>query len=434
MLDKYYLVDLKKYLKKHKGQSLFYIGIFFLPSAVFIGSCLISISIILSIFNTKVNFLKDKWNYPFLICSLLMLISTLKNNLNNIINPSENYDYTLAWINLIHWLPYFFSFYFLQKYLKTEVQRLNTSIALLSGSIPVIISGYLQFFFHWYGPFQAFNGLIIWFQKPIDDITQFSGLFSNQNYMGSWLGIVLPFCICALLRNKNNKLLKFISFFIIITISQGIILSTSRNALGGSLAAILIPLGLKSFIFLGSYILIFILLFFIKEKVILFENISFEKIFPYKIINKFPDLTINNFINLPRIEIWTVAIEQIKQRPFWGWGGSLFPITYLQNGGKWNAQHTHNIILELSHNYGLILAILLSSTILFLFLKTFNLVVLEKSNIHNLIINKCWLSSTLFVLITHLSDITYFDIRVSLITWILLAGNKCILETEKLNN
>ena len=410
------------------GQNLFYLGIFLLPSAVFIGAFFILISIFLSIFDKNNNFIKDKWNYPFLICSLLILISTIKNSLANIVNPVINYDQGLAWLSIVHWLPFFFIFYFLQKYLKTEEQRFNTSIALLSGSIPVLASGFLQYFLHWYGPYETFHGLIIWFQKPIDENTQFSGLFSNQNYMGSWLGIVLPFCICALLNNKNKKILKFISFFILIIFVQGIILSTSRNALFGSLTASLISVGLKSFILIGFLILLFVL----REKIILFGNLTLENFFPNKLIDKLPDFNINNFANYPRIEIWSAAISDIKDKPFWGWGGSTFTENYLQSGAKWKVQHTHNLFLELSHNFGLILSILLTATILILFFKTFNSVLFNKSHDMNSNINKCWISSTLFILITHFNDITYFDIRISLVSWILLAGNKCILDNQKL--
>ena len=37
----------------------------------------------------------------------------------------------------------------------------------------------------------------------------------------------------------------------------------------------------------------------------------------------------------------------------------------------------------------------------------------------------------LIIIISHLSDLTYYDGRVSLLIWILLAGLKCILDEEK---
>ena len=42
----------------------------------------------------------------------------------------------------------------------------NHLLILLSGSVPLIISGFCKFDIH--GPFKIFNGLIIWFQKKIE--------------------------------------------------------------------------------------------------------------------------------------------------------------------------------------------------------------------------------------------------------------------------
>mgnify|MGYP003315861742 CR=1 FL=1 len=50
------------------------------------------------------------------------------------------------------------------------------------------------------------------------------------------------------------------------------------------------------------------------------------------------------------------------------------------------------------------------------------MMLLEKSNHLNCMINKYWLSATLFVILTHLSDITYFDGKISIISWVLLGG------------
>ena len=38
----------------------------------------------------------------------------------------------------------------------------------------------------------------------------------------------------------------------------------------------------------------------------------------------------------------------------------------------------------------------------------------------------------IILIISHISDVTYYDGRVSLLIWILMAGLKCILDEEKL--
>ena len=40
---------------------------------------------------------------------------------------------------------------------------------------------------------------------------------------------------------------------------------------------------------------------------------------------------------------------------------------------------------------------------------------------------KAWLISTFIIIICQLTDITYFDGKISLLIWILLTGLKCIL-------
>ena len=84
---------------------------------------------------------------------------------------------------------------------------LNKLGFLIFGSIPILISGFGQYLFNWYGPLDFFNGLIIWYQR--ENTTAMTSLFNNPNYAGSWLNVIWPFCIAALLdKTKNNKLIK----------------------------------------------------------------------------------------------------------------------------------------------------------------------------------------------------------------------------------
>ena len=43
---------------------------------------------------------------------------------------------------------------------------------------------------------------------------------------------------------------------------------------------------------------------------------------------------------------------------------------------------------------------------------------------------RAWFASSLIFFISHLVDIQYFDVRISLLCWILLAGLKKFLEDE----
>ena len=120
-----------------------------------------------------------------LISSLFLIIQ------NNKVDPA--YDPILSLVGLLNWVPFFICFWAFQIYLENQESRKKCILLLLSGSIPVIITGLGQYFFNWYGPFEIFNGLIIWFQRPLNQDMGLTGLFSNQNYASSWLALTFPF-------------------------------------------------------------------------------------------------------------------------------------------------------------------------------------------------------------------------------------------------
>ena len=56
----------------------------------------------------------------------------------------------------------------------------------------------------WHGPISTLFGLIVWYQRPIDGIIGITGLFSNPNYLGSWLNIIWPFVISLIFFSRDN--------------------------------------------------------------------------------------------------------------------------------------------------------------------------------------------------------------------------------------
>ena len=52
----------------------------------------------------------------------------------------------------------------------------------------------------------------------------------------------------------------------------------------------------------------------------------------------------------------------------------------------------------------------------------------KKINIKNNLLEKSWLMAVLIAVVFHLSDIVYYDGKISLLIWCLLAGLKCIVE------
>ena len=133
-----------------------------------------------------------------IIISALMQLFSLPNDLRNI------WDLHLTTIGMLNWIPFFCFFWTAQIYLDSEKDRKNAALILIAGSFPVLISGLGQYFLNWIGPFEALNGLIIWYQKPISLTDGLTGPFNNANYAGSWLALVRPFSIYYFLRSKKK--------------------------------------------------------------------------------------------------------------------------------------------------------------------------------------------------------------------------------------
>jgi hypothetical protein len=71
----------------------------------------------------------------------------------------------LAWLGMGNWLPFFWGFWGFQVYLGTPAARRRVALALVAGTVPVILTGLGQLWWVWSGPFQWLGGLIIWHIK-----------------------------------------------------------------------------------------------------------------------------------------------------------------------------------------------------------------------------------------------------------------------------
>ena len=122
----------------------------------------------------------------------------------------------------------------------------------------------------------------------------------------------------------------------------------------------------------------------------------------------------------------------IIQNPILGWGASTFSHFYKLNSGIQNVQHTHNIFLELAFNYGIPLALLLTGFILNLLINCYQLIYFNFLKNTKLLIDLCWLTSTTVICINQISDLTYYDGKISILIWILLSGVKCIIQDKEI--
>lgn len=428
---------MKKIKTYKRGVLFFRLGIFFLVSAPSVSVIFFLISLLLSAFYNYKSFFADKWNYPFILASILLTITVSLSSLTLFSNNLEGWENYLNWISLFNWIPLFFCIWAFKPYLNNANSRKQILLILLSGSVPLILSGFLQVFFNIHGPLRILNGLIIWFQRG--DEPGLTGLFNNRNYASSWFSLLWPICLALITQNQKERgYKKLITYIFSIIILVSLYLTFSRNGY--------LNLFLSSVIFLKSSLSIWIIILMIIFSVLIFAaktNIFplgiqelANKILPNKILSRFSSIkNLDNIYNSPRFLIWSNAIDFIKERPILGWGAASFPILYKNkndicctvNFGQWYG-HAHNLQIEMALNYGLFFSLLVNFTLIYIFIKSFKKIFINKTkNIDIDTINlfkfeKAWWTCSFSLFFSQLFDIQYYDLRISLIFWIFISG------------
>jgi len=418
------------------GQKLFLLGIFFLPSALPIGGFLLLISLIISFLFKGEEILKDNWNYPIFLSIFIIFFNSLFAYLQINYEPLLEIKRSVIWLNLFNWIPILIFYLGFQVYLINPKQRDLFGIYLISGTFPVIISCIIQKFFNINGPFETLFGTIIWFNRPLTEAGH-TGLFNNANYLGMWLTLCLPFSLSFLKYRSEiiaNKLtLIFINIFLIYFSS----LSSSRNALLGIIISFLFVFGLKKsikfclFFVLGIFIIYLLVPLFSFIKEVNLQDIiqigAFEKILNY-----------NVGVNYPRLLIWKSTLSFIFQKPIFGWGAGTYPNVFNNLGHviipykSIKANHSHNIFLELSYNFGIPLSLILSYTFLNIYKKAFSNIKKLKIELNNNYIDKAWLVSLTIMFVSFLSDLTFYDGKISIVFAAFFAGLKNIAHHNNL--
>ena len=409
------------------GLIFFLIGIFFLPSSIVIGILFLFPSFILSSLSVNKSFYKDYWNYPFIIFGLLITLSAIFQNYLLTNNYPEIWDPKLSLIGLGNWLPLIWVFWAAQTYLNSNSKRKLFSFILLAGTFPVLITGFGQYFLNWTGPFTTLNGLIIWYQRPIENPGGLSGLFSNQNYAASWLNFVWPFCIALFFEKSNNIFKKNTTLGFLISTGMAAFLTFSRNAWLGLFTSIPIVLGKKGVKFILPLITILILVITFSFSPIFQGELqnSIKNLLPGKILLEFSNEGYKE-LDITRIGIYKSALELIKENPFFGTGAGSFTEIFYSNTNFWKG-HSHNLLLELSLSYGLQATIIFFITVTTLLYLSFKKIFFSKKIIDISYIDKAFWTALFFFFISQLSDVQYFDGKISLVTWILMAGLKNII-------
>ena len=401
-------------INRNFSEDIFNIGIFFIPSAFVISAIFLILASIFKLVEDQKFFFKDNLNNLFLISGLLMIISCIVHS--STINPSglNTWSPFLSWIGLANWVPFYIFSWGFEPYLSNIEQRKKSALILLAGSIPVVFSCIGQAFFNFHGPMSTLNGLIIWYSRPLDlDFFGATGLFNNPNITGAWLNIIWPLSLAFYFEQKS-KLKKCISFSLTILIALCVVLTNSRAAWAGLFISTLLFFGRKS---LKWLLIIFTSLFLLIMISIYFSGFN---LLPDELINKF-----SNFQYLDRLDMWNKSIQIILKNPFFGSGASSFSGIYQELTGLYK-YHSHNINLELMINYGLPAAFFTIIPISLILLNSWKNI-LQIKLLKKLLYEKSLITALFIIVLMHMVDIQYFDGRISITFWILIAAIKNIV-------
>ena len=405
-------------IKNLNGLNFFRLGIFFLPSTALFSGIFLLISTIFAVRNNGGLILRDKWNYPFILVAILMLLSC--------INAFSGW---LSWVGLANWIPLFWCFFCFQPFLNSSNLRKQASFFLLAGTVPVLITGFGQLWFDWAGPWQLMNGLVIWFISPGGQPEgRLSGLFDYANIAAAWLVVVWPFSLACLISKNTSHLRRFFAFVMAICIAAALVLTDSRNGWGGLVAAIPFVFGLSSWKWLLPLIFMFSLPIFLAVLPGIDQSIQevARGLVPKGLWTRLTDIKFIDTrpIQSTRLSQWKVALDLIKDRPLLGWGAAAFSVLYPLRKGLWHG-HSHNLPLELAISHGVLVSLILTGTILFLLIKSlFQGVV----NNNYLIFDRSWWTSAFLLVSLHATDIPMFDSRINLVGWILFAGIRSMIK------
>ena len=415
------LSNLQNNLSNNIGWTCFQLGLFCLPSSALISFLFLLIALVEESLKRRDLYWREFWNYPLVLVTFLMIVGCIRSHTGS-----------LAWIGLFNWLPFFWCFWGLQPYLLSSERRKKCASLLVLGSLPVLITGFGQLWLGWEGPWELFDGLIIWFISPGGaPLGRMSGLFDYANIAAAWLSGVWPFCLASVLYPFIFGRNRIIPCAFLIAFVSAMILTDSRNAWGAIVLGLPLVFGSKSW----SWLIPLMIICFLPVIISVFPVFDFDiqqfarSIVPESIWMRLNDMQFvdTRTFEATRIGQWQVALKLIFEKPWFGWGAAAFSIIYPLRTGLFHG-HSHNLPLELAISHGILVSFLINIFVFSLLIIPAFYVIFNKSNSNkNIIIDRAWWTSTLILVCFHATDIPLFDSRINILGWILLIGLRCMI-------
>ena len=305
--------------------------------------------------------------------------------------------------------------------------RRRSALLLVAGSVPVVVTGLGQLWWGWQGPWQLLGGLIVWFMaaggRPEGRL---SGLFDYANIASAWLSLVWPLTLAALVQQGLNRWRRVVVLILAVLLVVALVLTESRNGWGALVLVVPLVLGPPSWPWLIPLLVLALLpvLLSVLPGVPLMLQDPARTLVPESLWARLNDSQYagERVLASTRISQWNVALQLIGERPWLGWGAAAFSVIYPLRTGQWHG-HAHNLPLELAIGHGLPVAVLLVGFVVAL------LVVSLRRGLSGLF-DRAWWTALFVLMVLHGTDLPFFDSRLNIAGWILLAGLRASFSPE----
>jgi O-antigen ligase len=410
------LADLDLRLGQHRppeasplGWRCFQLGLLLLASSAFLGGLLLFVSLVQGC-RQRPPLLRDPVNRVLLVVSVLMVLGCF--------GAESGW---LAWVGLANWLPFFVGFWSFQPYLATPDGRRRAGLALLAGTVPVVVTGLGQLWAGWHGPFEQLGGLIIWHLRAGGNPEgRLAGLFDYANIAGSWLVVAWPFALAALLQPGLRLRGRITVVLIALGVAVAVFLTDSRNAWGALVLALPLVAGPASLGWLLPVLLPVLLL-------ITLASVSgvpaplqepARHLVPEAIWGRLSDMAYagQRPLAITRLAQWHVALGLAAERPWLGWGAAAFSLIYPLRTGHWHG-HPHNLPIDLAVSHGVPVALLVVGVVVWLLVRA-----QRRGMAAGSLWDRAWWTSALVLVMLHATDMPFYDSRINVAGWVLLAG------------
>ena len=385
------------------------LGLFFLASSALFGGVLLVIGLVLATWRKGfAAYWRDGLNRMLLVVAGLLLAGA-----------TQAVSGDLAWWGLFNWLPFLWGFWGWQAYVETSVARRRCSGWLLAGTVPVLITGLGQMLLGWQGPWSMVGDLVIWHMDPGGNPSgRLSGLFDYANITAAWLALTWPLLLAYFFWSPWSWRQRVPILLTVVAHGFCLWLTASRNAWATAVLAVPLLLGPGSW----AWLLPLLLLALLPVVVAVLPGVPAglqelaRSAVPDPLWQRLTDYEFDRPLATTRLSQWSTASQLVLERPWLGWGAAAFGMLYSLYS-NFSPGHPHNLPLDLGLSFGVPVALLLLAVPIW---------VVAAATRYGMsmacVTDRGWLAAFLLLASIHATDLPYYDARINIVGWFLLAG------------